>query len=109
MISQLLKRRDELSDIAMIMYGDLYICHEDFWGSPLENEMNELIAALQAIESDPTVTVPSSMYLTDGSYEELHPLVQKVVDLADTELITNKGSCNWAAHKLLKLAGLLPS
>lgn len=67
--------------------------------------MNELIAALQAIESDPTVTVPSSMYLTDGSYEELHPLVQKVVDLADTELITNKGSCNWAAHKLLKLAG----
>ena len=33
------------------------------------------------------------------------PLVQKVVDLADVELITNKGSCNWAAHQLLKLAG----
>ena len=69
--------------------------------------MNELIAALKAIESDPTVTRPEDGYLTDGTYDELHPLVQNVVCLADEELITNKGACNWAAHQTLKLAGFL--
>ena len=67
--------------------------------------MNELIAALQAIESDPTLTGTGHDYLTDGSYDELHPLVQNVVAMADKELITNTGSCNWAAHQLLKDAG----
>lgn len=67
--------------------------------------MNELIEALKAIESEPTLTSSCHVYLTDSSYDDLHPLVQNVVDLADVELITNKGSCNWAAHQLLKLAG----
>lgn len=67
--------------------------------------MKELIETLLAIESDPTLTRPRYDYLTNGYYDDLHPLVQKVVDLADGELITNKGDCNWAAHKLLKLAG----
>lgn len=67
--------------------------------------MNELIAALQAIESDPTFTGSSHDYLTNGAYDELHPLVQNVVDLADGELITNQGSCNYRAHDQLKLAG----
>ena len=45
-ILELLKRRDELSDIAMIMYGDIYVSHEDFWNSPLENEMREVEESL---------------------------------------------------------------
>ena len=67
--------------------------------------MNELIAALQAIESDHSFVGNRHDYLTDGAYRRLHPLVKKVVDLADEELITNTGSCNWQAHKLLKDAG----
>ena len=67
--------------------------------------MNELIAALQAIESDPTLTGTRHEYLTNGTYDDFHPLVQNVVVLADELLITNTGSCNWTAHKLLKDAG----
>ena len=59
MISQLLKRRDELSDIAMIMYGDLSVCHEDFWGSPLENEMNEVEESLFNLGWEPEDLSPS--------------------------------------------------
>jgi hypothetical protein len=46
MINDLLKQRDELSDLASIMYGELYVSHEDFWGSPLENEMSEVELSL---------------------------------------------------------------
>jgi len=67
--------------------------------------MNELIQTLQAIESDPTLTGHRCDYLTNGYYDDFHPLVQKVVDLADGELITEQGCCNWAAHRQLKLAG----
>ncbi len=52
-ISELLERRDELSDLAMIMYGELYISHEDFWGSPLENEMSEVELSLLELGWEP--------------------------------------------------------
>ena len=67
--------------------------------------MNELIETLQAIESDPNFIGNSFDYLTNGYYSDYHPLVQKVVDLADEELITRGGDCNWAAHQQLKLSG----
>lgn len=67
--------------------------------------MNELIAALRAIETDPSVICPESGHLTEGYCYDLHPLVQEVVNLANGELITNKGECNYAAHRTLKLAG----
>lgn len=67
--------------------------------------MKELIETLLAIESDPTFVGNRRDYLTDGYYDDLHSLVQKVVDLADGELITNKGSCNWVAHDQLQEAG----
>lgn len=67
--------------------------------------MNELIAALLAIESDPSFVGNRHDYLTDGAYDDLHPLVKNVVAMADKELITSTGYCNWAAHKLLKNAG----
>ena len=71
--------------------------------------MNELIETLLAIESDPTLTGNRYDYLTNGYYSDFHPLVQKANDLADKELITNKSSCNWAAHQQLKLAGFAVS
>ena len=71
--------------------------------------MNKLIETLQAIESNPNFVGNGHDYLTNGYYDDLHPLVQKVVVLADEELITNDGSCNWAAHNLLKRAGFAVS
>ena len=69
MISDLLKRRDELSDIAIIMYGDWYICHEDFWGSPLENEMAEVEESLHNLgweeKQSPSVIEASIVVLND--------------------------------------------
>lgn len=53
MINDLLKQRDDLSDLASIMYGELYVIHEDFWGSPLENEMNEVEASLFELGWEP--------------------------------------------------------
>lgn len=41
-IEELLERRDDLSDIASILYGDLYVCEDKFWGSPTEKEMFEV-------------------------------------------------------------------
>jgi hypothetical protein len=69
MVLELLKRRDELSDIATIMYGDLYVCHEDFWGSPLENEMREVEESLHNLgwdeEQSPSVIESSIVVLND--------------------------------------------
>ena len=67
--------------------------------------MNELIETLLAIESDPNFIGNRYDYLTNGYYDNFHPLLQKVVDLADEELITRGGDCNWAAHQQLKLSG----
>ena len=67
--------------------------------------MNKLIAALQAVESDSTITKPESGYLTDGTYEELNPLVQTVVDLADEQLLPAEILGRAARRQLLKAAG----
>jgi len=69
MISDLLKRRDELSDIAMIMYGEWYVCNDDFWGSPLENEMREVEESLHNLgweeEQSPSVIEASIVVLNE--------------------------------------------
>ena len=73
------------------------------------SEIQELIAALKAIEED--VSVLSAGYLTTNWDEEtdtpieVHPKVREIIDLADEVLITNKGQCEWANHHLLKKAG----
>ena len=38
-IQELLEKRDTLTEIAAILYGDDYITKEEFWGSPTEKEM----------------------------------------------------------------------
>ncbi len=39
MYNDLLQMRDILSDIASELYGELYVCNDNFWGSPTEREM----------------------------------------------------------------------
>ena len=42
MINTLLEKREILGDIAVELYGDLWITNDDFWGSPTERELQEV-------------------------------------------------------------------
>jgi hypothetical protein len=42
MINELLEKRDILGDIAIELYGDLWITEEDFWGSTTELQLKEV-------------------------------------------------------------------
>lgn len=39
MYNDLLELRDHLTDIAAELYGDMYVCNDNFWGSPTERQM----------------------------------------------------------------------
>lgn len=59
-----------------------------------------LIQALRNVEGDATVI--QAEWLSDQPVCEA---VDKVLELADGELITSTGQCNFAAHKELAAAG----
>jgi len=46
MIQELLEKRDLLFDIAVELYGELWVAEEKFWGSPTEIEMREINSQL---------------------------------------------------------------
>lgn len=46
MYDDLLLTRDILSDIASVLYGELYVCNDNFWGSPTEREMYKVEESL---------------------------------------------------------------
>ena len=46
MYDDLLLMRDILSDIASELYGELYVCNDNFWGSPTEKEMYKVEESL---------------------------------------------------------------
>ena len=46
MIQELLEKRDLLFDIAVELYGELWVAEEKFWGSPTELEMREINSQL---------------------------------------------------------------
>lgn len=64
-------------------------------------EMSDEIAEGD-LSSDPT---DHRRYLTNGAPDKLPPLIQKVVSVADTELITPKGECFWYGHQYLRNFG----
>ena len=41
-IQELLEQRQDLFDIASILYGDNFICDENFWGSPTDLQLQEV-------------------------------------------------------------------
>lgn len=63
----------------------------------------KLIELLQRVEADETVK--PAEWLTDGTEDDTHPLVNAVVTEANRELITVSGNPNWAAHRELCSAG----
>lgn len=44
MIEELLEKREDLFEIAALLYGDSFITNQDFWGSPTERHLQELYA-----------------------------------------------------------------
>ena len=46
MYDDLLLMRDILSDIASELYGEFYVCNDNFWGSPTEKEMYKVEESL---------------------------------------------------------------
>ena len=46
MINELLEKREILGEIAVELYGDLWITNEEFWGSPTERQMQEVTEQL---------------------------------------------------------------
>jgi hypothetical protein len=41
MIDELLEERDNLFEIASVLYGDMFVTNESFWGSPTELQLKE--------------------------------------------------------------------
>jgi len=41
-IQELLERREILTEMAEILYGDLWVANDDFWNSPTDLEMREI-------------------------------------------------------------------
>ena len=46
MIEELLEKRQDLFEIAALLYGDSFITCKDFWGSPTERHLNEVYEQL---------------------------------------------------------------
>ena len=49
MIEELLDKRQDLFDIAALLYGDSFITCKDFWGSPTERHLNEVYEQLYSL------------------------------------------------------------
>ena len=75
-----------------------------------ESSLPLLVEALKQVEMSDEIAEGSRCsdpndhrrYLTNGVPDELHPMIQKVVQLADTVLITPSGECFWYGHQYLR-------
>lgn len=45
-IWELLRQRDILTEMSSILYGDLFVENEDFWGSVTERQMADVVEEL---------------------------------------------------------------
>ena len=46
MIYELLEERDNLFEIASVLYGDMFVTNESFWGSPTELQLQRVYERL---------------------------------------------------------------
>lgn len=67
-IKELLEKRDTLTDIAAVLYGDDYIAHDEFWNSPTEREMFQVESQLRDLGHEDEVS------------EEMEALAQIIFD-----------------------------
>ena len=55
-IQELLNERETLNEIARVMYGDLYVIQQDFWGSPTERELKRVYEQLDLLGHEDPIT-----------------------------------------------------
>ena len=55
-IQELLNERETLNEIARVMYGDLYVVQQDFWGSPTERELKRVYEQLELLGHEDPIT-----------------------------------------------------
>ena len=69
MIEELLEKRNTLTDIAVELYGDMFITVDEFWGSPTERQMgivdDELINLGWESETTPEIIALAEIILQD--------------------------------------------
>jgi len=46
MIKELLEERDNLFEIASVLYGDMFVTEEKFWGSPTDLQLQRVYEKL---------------------------------------------------------------
>jgi hypothetical protein len=68
MIKELKEKQNLLSEIAAVLYGDLWIMNDKFWGSPTEQELREV--TMQLIDLGETIE-------PTGEQEELAKKIAK--------------------------------
>lgn len=67
-----------------------------------------LVSLLKQVEMSDEIPMPEIFgedgrrYLTNGQADELHPLLQQVLSIADALLITSEGHCNYDSHGYLR-------
>lgn len=57
MIYELLEKKDNLFEIASILYGEMFVSDEKFWGSPTDIQLQDVYEKLEFygyIEVEPT-------------------------------------------------------
>lgn len=57
MIDELLEERDNLFEIASVLYGDMFVTNESFWGSPTELQLQRVYDKLDLLgheDEEPT-------------------------------------------------------
>jgi hypothetical protein len=68
-IEELIEKRDTLTDIAVELYGDMFITVDEFWGSPTERQMgqvdDELINLGWEVETTPEIIALAEIILQD--------------------------------------------
>jgi hypothetical protein len=79
-LEELLDKREIISQIAMELYGPMYVFNRKFWGSPTEQELNEVQEQLINLgyRMDPT---PEEQELADIIYKAL--LDQEIIRYKD--------------------------
>ena len=78
-IQELLEKRDTLTDIAAVLYGDDYITKDEFWNSPTEKQLFQVEEQLHKLGyKDPEIP------------EEMEALARIIF-----EDLVNRGLIDW--------------
>lgn len=73
MIQELLEERDNLFEIASILYGDMFITEDKFWGSPTDIQLQDVyekLAFYGYIEEEPTDEMMEAAKILEKTVEK---------------------------------------